>query len=219
MSRSKPIYVGNSPILAIIIALAVGSSLCLAQKKANSSKYLKAVQECADNVLKYGRDTYGPKKTPLFVDGINIHTREPVKWISPKGERWVLSNLASQQNFFRTLDGLTKTTGDPKYRQAAMEAIEYAFANLRTPNGLLYWGNTTAYDAQEDKVVGREKPYQHVLKANLPHYELMWRANPEGTRTFIESFWSAHILDWSNLAMDRIGKIRRGKRISVSPCK
>lgn len=44
-----------------------------------SSKYLEAVREFADNVLMYGRDTYGPKHTPLFVDGLNIHTHEPVK--------------------------------------------------------------------------------------------------------------------------------------------
>ena len=172
---------------------------------AEESKYLKAVKEFADNVLEHGRDTYGPKKTPLFVDGVNIHTHEPVKWISSEGERWILSNLASQQNLMRTLDGLSAITGDPQYRQAAVEAIEYAFANLRAPNGLLYWGNTTAYDAQEDKVVGREKPYNHVLKANLPHYELMWQVNPEATRRLIESFWSAHVRDWKNLDMDRIG--------------
>ncbi|HCO96842.1 MAG TPA: hypothetical protein DIU00_23365 [Phycisphaerales bacterium] len=45
----------------------------------DSSKYLDAVREFADNVLKYGRDTYGPKHTPLFVDGLNINTQEPVK--------------------------------------------------------------------------------------------------------------------------------------------
>ncbi|MBA7634361.1 hypothetical protein ES703_41945 [subsurface metagenome] len=43
------------------------------------TKYVEAVREFADNVLKYGRDTYGPKHTPLFVDGLNIHTHEPVK--------------------------------------------------------------------------------------------------------------------------------------------
>jgi hypothetical protein len=30
-----------------------------------------------------------------------------VKWISPEGDKWILSNLASQQNLFRVLDGLT----------------------------------------------------------------------------------------------------------------
>ena len=43
-----------------------------------SSKYLDAVREFADNVLKYGRDTYGPKHTALFIDGLNIHIHEPV---------------------------------------------------------------------------------------------------------------------------------------------
>ena len=36
-------------------------------------------------MLKYGRDTYGPKHTPLFVDGLNVNTHEPVKWIDPDG--------------------------------------------------------------------------------------------------------------------------------------
>jgi len=170
----------------------------------DGSKYLNAVREFADNVLKYGRDTYGPKHTPLFVDGLNIHTREPVKWIAPNGDRWILSNLASQQNLFRTLDGLTRITGDPKYKQAAMDAIEYAFENLRSPNGLLYWGITSAYDAQVDRVVGSNT---HVLKAFYPYYDLMWKVDPNVTRQFIESFWSAHIIDWSNLDMNRIGPL------------
>jgi len=164
------------------------------------SKYLKAVREFADNVLKYGRDTYGPKHTPLFVDGLNIHTHEPVKWIAPNGDRWILSNLASQQNLFRTLDGLTKITGDPKYRQAAVEAIKYAFENLQTPNGLLHWGGHQAYDAAADKPCGRGI---HELKSFYPYYQLMWEVDPKATKQFIEAFWSGHILDWSNLDMDR----------------
>jgi len=111
----------------LIIFLLCKFSICSATDTTDhnqSSKYLNAVKEFADNVIKYGRDTYGPKHTPLFVDGLNIHTHEPVEWIAPNGDRWILSNLASQQNLFRTLDGLTKITGDPKYRQAAMEAIK-----------------------------------------------------------------------------------------------
>ena len=164
------------------------------------NRYLNAVREFADNVLQYGRDTYGPKHTPLFVDGLNIHTHEPVKWIAPNGDRWILSNLASQQNLFRTLDGLTRITGDPKYKQAAMDAIKYAFENLRSPNGLLYWGGHAAYDAGADKPCGKDV---HELKANFPYYELMWEIDPQATRRFIETFWSAHILDWSNLDMNR----------------
>jgi len=178
------------------------------------SPYLRAVREFADNVLKYGRDTYGPKHTPLFVDGLNIHTHEPVKWISPKGdmfgdvfkatetEEWILSNFASQQTLLRTLDGLSEVTGDPKYREAAMQAVKYAFENLRAPNGLFYWGQVIAYDAQADKVkyvFGN----RHSLKVHYPYYELLWQVDPEATKNFIEAFWSAHVIDWSNLDFDR----------------
>jgi len=177
----------------------------LIHRESQESPYLKAVREFADNVLKYGRDTYGPKHTPLFVDGLNIHTHEPVKW-RYRGQVWILSDLASQQNLFRTLDGLTKITGDLKYRQAAVEVIEYAFANLRSPNGLLYWGGHVAYDAQGDNLTMHEK-FFHELKHNHPYYELMWQINPDATKQFIEAFWSAHILDWSNLDMDRHGRM------------
>ncbi|MHC4173311.1 MAG: hypothetical protein ACYTBX_19780 [Planctomycetota bacterium] len=61
--------------------------ICLGTKTPDpndSSKFLNAVREFADNVLKYGRNNYGPKHTPLFVDGLNSHTHEQVKWIADK---------------------------------------------------------------------------------------------------------------------------------------
>ncbi|MFC1781163.1 ankyrin repeat domain-containing protein [Planctomycetota bacterium] len=181
-----------------------------------SSKYLDAVREFADNVLKYGKDTYGPERTPMFVDGLMVRDPndpnygddgvfKPVEWISPEGERWVLSNLASQQNLFRTLDGLSTITGDPKYKQAAMEAIEYAFENLRSPNGLLYWGVACAYDAGKDRPCSTVN--NHSLRFSFPYYELIWEATPDKLRDYIEAFWSAHILDWSNLDMLRYASL------------
>jgi ankyrin repeat protein len=195
-------------------------SICLGTEASDandSSKYLDAVREFADNVLKYGRDTYGPKHTPLFVDGLMVRDPnnpnygkdgvfKPVEWISPEGERWILSNLASQQNLFRTLDGLTKITGDPKYKQAAMEAIKYAFENLRSPNGLLYWGNTAAYDTLGDRPCGNDR---HVFKLYFPYYELMWQVDPRATEELIQAMWAAHVLDWSNLDIDRIASLYR----------
>jgi len=202
-------------ILQVVLLFIALAGFSASNSKANeNSKYLDAVREFADNVLKYGRDTYGPKHTPLFVDGLNVHTHEPVKWISPKGdystatdtEEWILSNFASQQTLLRTLDRLTGITGDLKYRQAAMDAIKYAFENLRSANGLLYWGHEAAYDAQADKLYA-VKYDLHVLKLHYPYYELMWQVAPDATKTLIEAFWSAHILDWSNLDMNRIGSL------------
>ena len=67
-------------MLAILLLCQL--SICLATEASDpndSNKYLDAVREFADNVLKYGRDTYGPEHTPVFVDGLNIQTHEPMK--------------------------------------------------------------------------------------------------------------------------------------------
>jgi len=157
------------------------------------NRYLTAVRTFADNVLKYGRDTYGSKHTPLFVDGLNVH---------------ILSNLASQQNLLRVLDSLTKTTGDPKYRQAAVEAIRYAYDNLRTPNGLLYWGHLVCYDALGDAPCGGSWR-GHGMKLNHPYYELMWEVDSTATQRLIESFWAGCVLDWSNLSITKMGELEK----------
>ncbi len=55
-------------------------------------KYIHTVKEFADHVLRYGKDQYGESSTPLFVDGLNVTTYEPVKWLS-EGMEWILSTL------------------------------------------------------------------------------------------------------------------------------
>jgi len=193
--------------LTFVILLLCQLTPCLAAESSNpndTSKYLDAVRTFADNVLKYGRDSYGPKHTPLFVDGLNVNTHEPVKWIAPQteAEEWILSNFASQQTLLRTLDGLSAITGDPKYREAAKQAIKYAFENLRAPNGILYWGGVVAYDVLGDVPCGKTG---EVLKIDYPYYELMWKADSEVTDKLIGTIWSAHVIDWSNLEIDRFG--------------
>jgi ankyrin repeat protein len=178
-------------------------SVCLGKEAPDpnqSSKYLDAVREFADNVLKYGRDTYGPKKTPLFVDGLNTETLQPVVWHF-QGEEWILSNFANHQSLLRLLDGLTALTGEPKYRQAALDASAYALEHLRTPNGLLYWGGHLAWDLQKERGVSAEEA--HELKEQSPYYELLWEANPSETKRLMEAIWGAHVLDWAKLDFNR----------------
>jgi hypothetical protein len=114
---------------------------------------LQAVIEFADNVLEKGRDRFGPEPTPLFVDGWNTETDEPVVWVY-KGEEWIPSNLASHQNLFRTLRGLSRLTGEARYERAARDAIAYHFDELQSPCGLLYWGGHRFIDLKTKRVVG-----------------------------------------------------------------
>ncbi|NQT16181.1 MAG: hypothetical protein HQ582_25715 [Planctomycetes bacterium] len=172
-----------------------------------SERYLESVRGFAARVLADGRDKYGEEETPLFVDGLHAGTLDPARW-ECRGETWVLSNYASQQALLRTLDGLTALTGEEEYRQAAEEATRHALRQLRTPNGLLYWGGHLAWDLEQDKPVGQYGDV-HELKCHRPYYRLMWRVDRERTKELMEMVWAAHVLDWSLLDYNRHGSVRK----------
>jgi hypothetical protein len=76
-------------IVTTCLVLPISAALSAAL---DPNRYLNAVRTFADNVLKYGGDTY-PKHTPLFVDGLNVHTREEnpvrgneIRWRDKKNE-------------------------------------------------------------------------------------------------------------------------------------
>lgn len=174
----------------------------------DSARYLTATRAFADRILADGRDRYGKTHTPLFVDGLHAVTLEPVRW-KHSGQEWVLSNFASQQPLMRLLDGLTALTGEAKYRQAAEDATRYVLQNLRTPNGLLYWGGHLAWDLQEGRAVGQGGADTHELKSQQPYFELMHRVNPAATTKLMETIWGGHIVDWSLLDYNRHAAARK----------
>jgi len=207
------------PLILLVILLP-----CAGLAESPSSRWLEAARTFADQVLDHGRDVYGKKHTPLLVDGINLDTGAPVEWTyggaweelpirkrnrfeffaaQKPGDRWMLSNLANQQTLFRTLDALGTLTGDPRYREAALEATRYAFRNLQSPAGPLYWGGHIAYDVRADKIVIEQ--HAHELKFHLPHYPLMIEAGKRDCLRSIEGMWDVHVLDWKTLDMNRHG--------------
>lgn len=175
------------------------------QRPKNADKFtprLEAVRQFAETVLKYAGDTYRDTPTPLFVDGLRVTDYAPVTWLH-EGEAWIPSNLANQQNLFRTLVGLSNLTGDAQYKDAARAAISHGFAHQQHANGLMYWGGHRFFDLASGRFVG--EGYRHEFKFTLPYYEFMWEVNPEASRTFMRAFWNAHILDWESMDMNRHG--------------
>lgn len=189
-----------------VLGASVAEGASPADLRSRADRYVEVVRVFAETALEHGRDEYGPKHTPLFVDGLDVESREPVKWRA-RGQEWILANLASQQNLWRSLDALTLFTGESEYRKAAVAAARYGFEHLQHPNGLLHWGGHTSYDAAADQVVTEAN--QHELKCHYPYYEFMWRVDPQATKRLIEAFWNAHILDWAILDMNRHGDYRR----------
>jgi pectate lyase len=162
-------------------------------------KCLETVRAFADTVLDKGRDRYGARHTPLFVDGLHVETAQPVIWMGREGA-WVISNFINQQPLMRLLDGLSAVTGDTKYREAAEAAAAHVLEHLVTPNGLLHWGGHRAWDLAGDKPVGQNV---HEIKTYQPYYELMWRVNPAAARRLAEAMWGGHITDWELLDYNR----------------
>ncbi len=162
---------------------------------------MRAVVAFADHALEKGRDRWSGKDTPLFVDGLEVRTGQPVEWLR-SGRRYVISNLASQQNFFRTLVGLSELTGDERYRQAAKDATAHVFEHFRSPCGLLYWGGHTFVDLRTLEVVHIEGPHMEI-KMHLPYYDLMWQVDPQATAGFIRAYWNSNLWDWGRLEINR----------------
>ena len=179
---------------------------CSIGKKENLR--LDAVKTFADNVLEQGTDRWSGQNTPLLVDGINVLTGEPVEWIF-KEERFIIHNLASQQNLFRTLVGLSNLTGDSKYEDAAQAAIRYHFTHLKSECGLLRWGGHQIIDLRTLKPVGHFDANCHEFKNTYPFYELMWEVDNKATTEFLRAYWNAHVYDWSRLDMNRHGRYGR----------
>jgi pectate lyase len=174
------------------------------------------VQAFADQVLTRGLDRYGRRHTPLLVDGLEVETLKPVEWVfsaDGREHRWIYSDQLSHQILFRVLEGLSLLTGDDQYVSAATAATRYAFDNLKGPSGLFYWGGHTAWELVSDHWVGlRWRPGTkanpiHEMKFHLPYYDFMWRVDAEATRQFLERFWAGHVINWTNLDMDRHAEI------------
>ncbi|MDR3410901.1 MAG: hypothetical protein P4L87_08165 [Formivibrio sp.] len=158
----------------------------------------------ADTVLARYRDPY--HGTPLFFDGCDSVTGKPVSWRYIDGTEWELSNIASQQNLFRFLTALTTLTGDPKYKQAAKEAIAWHFEHADA-SGLIHWGGHCFLDLKTLQTVGPENKNQvHELKHHCPFYELMYEVNPKATSRLIKAIWNSHISDWDIMEMSRHGE-------------
>jgi len=169
-----------------------------------SSRYLDAVRQFGDVVLTEGRDHWGPSSTPLFVDGIAVDTREPVTW-QVSGEHWILSNLGSQQILFRTLQGLSRLSGQSTYQEACQAAWDYAFCHLRHGH-LLSLGGHMAFDLGSKRTVyAPDKGPVHELKCHYPDYEFMWSVSATHTTEYIDAMWEGHVKDWDRLEFSRHG--------------
>ncbi|MCF7929905.1 MAG: hypothetical protein K9L02_00135 [Acholeplasmataceae bacterium] len=174
---------------------------------------LHAVIEHVDNVLKYGHE-YNTE-TLLLPDAINTLTGDPAKWTFPNRAQVPYSDIANQQNFFRTLVALSKVTDDPKYRNEAVSILGEFMSNYQNPNGLFYWGGHRTINLDTLEVQSTEGPNgPHELKNMMPFYELMLEVNEEATLRFMRQLWTAHFY-FDTTDMNRHGSYSSAYDVNV----
>lgn len=175
----------------------------------HDAERLQAVVGYVNHVLSDAADHYHSQPTPLLANGVNVFTKDQLRWTFPDGREAVMADFVEQQNLMRVLAALTNLTGDPKYKDAAKAQYAYYFAHYQDKSGLLQWGGHRFVDLKSLEVMGfsgvpvGDSP--HELKNAYPYYELMYEVNPDATVRFIRGFWNAHVYNWHTLEVSRHG--------------
>ncbi len=206
--------------LVAFIAIVFHSNAIAADVAQQDEARMNAVIHFAETVLKYGRDTYGEKHTPLFTDTLDVDTmKAPEKMyiyrLNKPGPRqyqpWqplISSNLAYQGNLMRVLAGLSNLTGNPKYKEAYKDSIAYYFKHYQTKSGMLHMGHHRFIDLKADNYDGDDWPpgsRGHEMKGDFPYYDLFWETDPQATRKMLAGHWNSHIKNWDNMDFTRHG--------------
>ncbi|WP_222912944.1 pectate lyase [Natrinema sp. SYSU A 869] len=172
-----------------------------------AEEFVDAVRRHTDAILADGRDRYGETETPLFADAIDPVAGDAVAYDARDVDAdRRLSNVATQQEFLRTLVALSRLDGDERYRSVATDTVEWFLESLTDARGLPYWGGHVAYDLDADELA-TNKDGPHELKFEYPFYDLFWEVDEAATRRLVEAFWTAHVFDWSRLDFNRHGDL------------
>ena len=181
---------------------------------------MKGLRSFAEAALQHGRDTYGKKHTPLFVDSLEVSTmKAPEKMYihrlggpGPRSKQpfqpVISSNLAYQGNLMRFLVGISNLTGDARYKEAYKESLRYCFRHYAVPNGLLQMGHHRWVNLNTDDQDGNDWPAGksgHEMKRDYPYYPLFWETDPVAARRMMTAHWDSHIQDWGFMNFTRHG--------------
>jgi hypothetical protein len=115
-----------------------------------SSPYIGIVYRYADTMLEHSRDTYGPRKTGLFLSALDRATLQPLTNRPPAptgireqdrvgapGEPLTGANPEHDENLLRVLYTLTELSTKTKYREAADAELKWFLENAANTNGAL----------------------------------------------------------------------------------
>ena len=216
MGRLKSFKFHSFAALAVFILIALSG--VVSSYELVPGKYVGVAQQFTDTFIKHGKDTYGPKSTPLFVDYLNVNTKECYRWVISDSYRkdtgypkqWINANFSLDQQFLITLRELSKVNGDPKYANTAEEWAAYALENCVAPAGLGYWGTHACWDLLSDKYVGHTGDKSgtwpqpiHEMKAHSLDFDYLRTVNPQAVDRYISRYVAMSVQEWRRIIFGR----------------
>ena len=167
--------------------------------------YVTIARAYADYMIQYGRDTYGPKHTPLFVTGIDRKTgmrisppfahvkRKPFMpgWERDRELRGSDRNYGNadpldQLTLLRIMHRLSRITGEKRYAEEADKTAAWWMANTQTKIGLYPWGSHTYWNLDKDGGDG-------IFEFNHPWP--YWDLNPGALQRYAMGLWNHYVAD------------------------
>ena len=167
--------------------------------------YVTIARAYADYMIEHGRDTYGPKHTPLFVTGIDRRTGKRIsppfahvkrKPFMPGWERdrelrgsdrnYGNADPLDQLTLLRIMHRLSRMTGEKRYAEEADKTAAWWMANTQTKIGLYPWGSHTYWNLDKDGGGGTFE-FNHVW----PY----WNLNPSALHRYAMGLWDHYVAD------------------------
>lgn len=202
---------------------------------AQQHDYIAIFSRHFNSIIEKGTDHYGNQTTPvwmssldpstvLYPDNDSRPTDIPARVYlnrsvdAPKGATlyWDFPNLAAAI-------ALSETTGNPKYRKAAIEYIKFYLNHCKAANGTLLYGNHYYYQAFDDQCVrfqsseppvavdfNQEQGDLHEIRPFSPPWEILWAIDSVATLQYLKTITFNHMADLETGEFNRHADGKRG---------
>ena len=170
------------------------------------SPYFTPVKTMLETLIEHGRDHYGLEHSPLFAAILTADTLEcpenppphrtlPIRLDPGRPKRRAAggSNLLYDQATLKCMDLMTQLTRDPKYRQAALDALRFQLNRAVDAKGFPAMGGHYNWNFYTDQI-DADGDY-HELWYWPMAWRLWWAADAVKTRAYVDKIWEWHVVD------------------------
>lgn len=200
LSDEKVQALYNSGKKEIAKAVVLSEQRKLTWKTQSGFDYLALVKAYADVMIEKGRDTYGPKSSPLFAAALNRYTFRignfpDIEGIRSSDRITTGANPMTDENLYQILYALSVITHDPSYAAEADKALKFFFENAQSPvTGLMAWGEHTGWSFELEKAIS---PFNFFHEFARPWvlWNQCYRLAPDPCVKFAHGLWDHQISD------------------------